>query len=136
LGLTDWRVEFDIERENKSGGVTKGFSVLLYPPKRDKPIRFESYSGGETQRLRLAGDLGLANLIMERAGLTSMIEVYDEPASFLSAEGLLDVAETLHQRALTHGKRIFLIDHSTMDFGDAERLLVVKDERGSRLDLT
>jgi len=134
LGLTDWRIEFDVERENKSGGVTKGFTVLVYPPGRKEPVRFEAYSGGETQRLRLAGDLGLANLIMERAGLRSMLEVYDEPASFLSAGGLVDVAETLHTRALTTNKRIFLIDHATIDFGEfTGRLCVVKDHIGSHL---
>lgn len=134
LGLTDWRVGFDVERENKSGGITKGFVVLVYPPGAAAPIRYESYSGGETQRLRLAGDLGLANLIMEGAGLTSTIEFYDEPSQHLSQEGLLDLAETLAQRAETQGKQVFLVDHHVVDFsGFAGTIVVTKGPTGSSI---
>lgn len=134
LGLTEWRVKFDVERENKSGGVTKGFTVFVYAPGHTEPVRWEAFSGGEGQRLRLAGDLGLANLIMERAGLHNTIEFFDEPSRHLSQEGLLDVAETLDQRADLGGKRIFLVDHTTIDFGGfAGRLMITKGLDGSRL---
>ena len=76
LGLLDWRIEFDVERETKAGGISKGFVVFVHPSDKADPVRFEAYSGGETQRLRMAGDLGLANLIMERAGLTNTLELY------------------------------------------------------------
>lgn len=134
LGLMEWRIAFDVERENKSGGITKGFIVLIYPPEATEPVRYEGFSGGETQRLRMAGDLGLANLIMERAGLSNTVEFYDEPSRHLSQEGLLDLAELLAQRAEAHGKRIFLVDHHVVDYsGFAGTILVVKDADGSRL---
>lgn len=134
LGLLNWRIEFDIERENKSGGLTKGFTVLVHSPGRDQPVKFETWSGGETQRLRLAGDLGLANLIMNRSGLINTIEFFDEPSRHLSQEGLIDVAETLKQRAETMGKVIFLVDHNALDFGGfAGRIIAVKDKDGSHL---
>jgi DNA repair exonuclease SbcCD ATPase subunit len=134
LGLTDYRIEFDIERENKAGGITKGFVVMVYSPDHDQPVRWEAWGGGVTHRLRLAGDLGLANLIMEQAGLRNAVEFFDEPSRHLSQEGLLDVAETLHQRALQDSKRIFLVDHQTIDFGDfAGRVLITKSRDGSRL---
>jgi DNA repair exonuclease SbcCD ATPase subunit len=132
LGLTDWRVEFDIERENKSGGVTKGFAVMVYPPNRKEPIRFESYAGGETQRLRLAGNLGLANLIMERAGLITQVEFYDEISQHLSAEGIDDALTTLSERASSLNRRILVIDHHTLDFGDfAGVFIMTKTSNGS-----
>ncbi len=134
LGLMEWQIEFDVERENKAGGITKGFVVLIYPPGADESVRYESFSGGETQRLRLAGDLGLANLIMERAGLSNTIEVFDEPSKHLSQEGLLDLAETLCHRAQEQGKRILLVDHSIIDFsGFAGTITVIKDSNGSKL---
>jgi DNA repair exonuclease SbcCD ATPase subunit len=133
LGLTDWRIEFDVERENKSGGITKGFVVFVYAPGRDEPVRFEAWSGGATQRLRMAGDLGLANLIMVRAGLTSTVEFYDEPSRHLSEEGQLDLAETLMQRALADKKVIFLVDHNLIDFGFTGTITVVKTASGSQL---
>lgn len=135
LGLMKWRVAFDVERENKSGGITKGFIVLIYPPGAESPIRYESFSGGETQRLRLAGDLGLANLIMERAGLSNTLEAFDEPSKHLSQEGLLDLAECLCQRAQEQGKIIVLVDHQVVSFsGFAGTFTVLKDADGSRLD--
>lgn len=135
LGLLDWHIEFDVERENKSGGLTKGFVVLIHAPGAPGPVRWEAWSGGETQRLKLAGDLGLANLIMERAGLTGTIEFFDEPSKHMSPQGLLDLAETLHQRALTTEKRIFIVDHHAIDFGDFNgTITVIKDQKGSRIE--
>lgn len=135
LGLEDWQIEFDVERENKSGGVTKGFVVFIRNSTHPEPVRFEAWSGGEGQRLQLAGDLGLANLIMLQAGLHNTVEFYDEPSKHLSRTGLLDLAETLHQRAVTDGKRIFLIDHHTVEFGEfADTIKVIKTEKGSTLE--
>ncbi len=134
LGLVDWRVQFDVERENKSGTVTKGFVVLVYVPNRADPVRLEAWSGGETQRLRLAGDLGVANLIMERAGLVGKVEFYDEPSNHLSDEGLLDLADTLHDRATALGKRIWLVDHRLMDHPFTGVMLCRKDQFGTRLE--
>jgi DNA repair exonuclease SbcCD ATPase subunit len=134
LGLTDYRVEFDVERENKAGGVTRGFVVLIYVP-GEGAVTWEEFSGGEVQRLRLAGDLGLANLILQRAGLSGQIEIYDEPSEHMSEEGLLDLAETLDSRAMTTGKRILMVDHRLIDYNFAGRITAVKDKNGSRLEV-
>ena len=132
LGLVDWKLLLDIERENKSGSVTKGFSVLVSNSENKKPVRFESWSGGETQRLRLAGDLGLANLIMERTGFINKIEFIDEPCEYLSREGINDLLESLHERAINEDKKIFLADHNILEFGDFEGTLsIIKDKSGS-----
>lgn len=136
LGLMDWTIRLDIERENKSGGITKGFTVMIYPPGVDptKAIKYESYSGGETQRLRLAGNLGLANLIMERAGLRNTIEFYDEPSAHLSDEGTLVLADTLAQRALDTERRIFMIEHRLLDYPYTGTINIIKDKDGSRIE--
>lgn len=134
LGLTDWCVEFDVERENKSGGITKGFTVLVYAPGHEQAVRYEAFSGGELQRLRLAGDLGLANLIMERAGLISSFEALDEPSQHMSQEGLIDLVETLTERAENTKKVILVIDHHSIEYGGfAGTITVVKDKNGSRI---
>lgn len=132
LGLPDWQVEFDVERENKAGGITKGFTVLVRNSSNPEPIKFEAWSGGEGQRLQLAGDLGLSNLIMQQYGLEGAIEFYDEPTSHLSDVGRHDLALTLHQRAVEQGKVVFLIDHSLIEFGDfADVIEVAKGQNGS-----
>lgn len=134
LGLVGWSIEFDVERENKSGSITKGFVVLVRAPGQLEPTRLEAWSGGESQRLQLACDLGLANLIMQQAGLKNTIEFYDEPSKHLSKAGLVDLAETLHQRAIDDGKRIFLVDHNMPEFGEfADVITVTKGEEGSMI---
>jgi DNA repair exonuclease SbcCD ATPase subunit len=133
LGLADWKIQFDIEREKKDGGFSKGFSVIIIHPSGNS-IRFETFSGGESQLFRLAGALGLSNLICERAGLVNKIEILDEPSSHLSKEAVLSLTELLHQRAIQTDRRIFLIDHSAIEFGDFQSVItVVKDAEGSRI---
>ncbi len=135
LGMPDWQVTFAIERENKSGGLTRGFIVLIKGPSNKEPVKWENWSGGETQRLQLAGDLGLSNLIMQQAGLRSEVEFYDEPSTHLSPEGMMDLADTLHDRAVNEGKRIWIADHAAISsFGAFEGIIIArKDENGSSI---
>lgn len=133
LGMPDWQITFDIERENKSGGITKGFVVFVKSPANSEPVRWENWSGGETQRLQLAGNLGLANLIMRRAGLSNSIEFYDEPSTHLSQQGMMDLANLLYERATTERKKIWIVDHTSVtNFGEFEGIITVrKSENGS-----
>lgn len=135
LGMPDWQITFDVERENKSGGITKGFVVFIKGPNNSEPVRWESWSGGETQRLQLAGDLGLANLIMQRAGLRNTIEFFDEPSTHLSPEGMMDLANMLHERAIEEDKTIWIVDHTSItNFGEFEKTITVeKTENGSSI---
>lgn len=135
LGMPDWQITFDVERENKSGGVTKGFVVFVKSPANNEPVRWENWSGGETQRLQLAGDLGLANLIMQQAGLTNTIEFYDEPSTHLSPEGMMDLANMLHDRAVSEQKRIWIVDHGSItNFGEFTGIITArKDGNGSSI---
>ncbi len=135
LGMVDWQVTFDVERENKSGGITKGFVVMIKSPSNKEPVRWENWSGGETQRLQLAGDMGLANLIMHRAGLSNTSEFYDEPSTHLSPEGMMDLANLLHERAISEGKRIWIVDHASItNFGDFEAVITAeKTKNGSAI---
>ena len=134
LGLGDWKIEFDIERENKSGGVTKGFITLITDPK-GYTAKYETLSFGETQRVKLAGCFGLANLIMERAGLVSKIEMYDEITQHMSDEGVKDTLDCLRDRAINTDKQIWLIDHRSMDYGDFMGIInITKDGTGSHIE--
>jgi DNA repair exonuclease SbcCD ATPase subunit len=135
LGMPDWQITFDIERENKSGGITKGFVVFIKSPHNKAPVRWENWSGGETQRLQLAGDLGLSNLIMTQAGLNNTVEFYDEPSTHLSQEGMLDLADLLHERALDEDKCIWIVDHTAItNFGDFKGVITAKkDNNGSSI---
>lgn len=134
LGLVGWEIKFDVERENKSGGVTKGFVAQIYAPGRSEPEKFEAWSGGESQRLILATSFGLANLIMQQAGLSNIVEFFDEPSKHMTYSGRMDMTEALHHRAIKSGKKIYLVDHNTIDFGDFKgTVTVIKDSDGSKI---
>jgi DNA repair exonuclease SbcCD ATPase subunit len=109
--------------------------VFVHSPANDEPVKWESWSGGETQRLQLAGDLGLANLIMQQAGLSNTVEFFDEPSTHLSPEGMMDLANMLHERAVSEGKRVWIVDHTSItNFGEFIGIITArKSSNGSTI---
>lgn len=135
LGYQDWSIEFDVERENKSGGITKGFTTAIHSPDSGVLVPWAGWSGGETHLLRLSGALGLSDLITTRAGLTPKVEFFDEPSRNVTEVEVTALAEILRERAHREGKRIFLIDHQAIDSGLFDGIItVVKDKNGSHLE--
>jgi DNA repair exonuclease SbcCD ATPase subunit len=135
LGLQDWEIQFATERETKSGSVSHAFSIFLFPPGQSKPVTWDSYSGGEAQRWQLAVTFGLSEVLLSRAGIEPDIEIYDEPTGFLSQEGIDDLLECLHTRAHELQRRIYLIDHRSLERGSFDGIVtVVKTDAGIRID--
>lgn len=132
LGLLDWELNFQIDRETKAGGLAKGFSVFVRSPNNDALVPWKAWSGGEKQRLRVAGNMGLSDLIRSRTGATLALEVWDEPTKNLSPQGVNDLLESLAARARKERRQIWIVDHRTHAFGEfSGTVTVVKDERGS-----
>jgi len=132
LGLHDWSFEFDIERETKAGTINKSFTTLVHSPYTEDAVPWEVWSGGESQRLRLACAMGFANLICARSGIQPNIEMWDEPSSWLSGAGIDDLLSVLAARAQRTAKVILLADHRALAFGGfAGRILIRKDAGGS-----
>jgi DNA repair exonuclease SbcCD ATPase subunit len=133
LGLSGWRIAFATERETKSGSLSAVFNVLLYPD-QDEPIRFEAYSGGESQRLQLAIAFGLSEIVLARAGVTVNLAAFDEPTRGLSAEGVEALLEHLADRAKTLKQTVYVIEHHSLERGAFDQtLLVRKTAAGSQL---
>ena len=135
LGLSDWSVKLDIDRETKSGTVRKGFSVLVCSPDNEDFVPMEVWSGGEMQRLKLAGSLGLMDLIQSKRQVDFGIEIFDEPTAWLSPVGISDLVQLLYDRAKENNKKLFLIDHKDLgSFGMFSGTInIVKDEKGSHM---
>lgn len=132
LGLADWKITFDVERETQAGGVSKGFTVFIHAPDLDKPMPWETWSGGETQRLRLAGAMGVMGLLLGQRGCLPNVEVWDEPTAHLSEEGIEDLLDLLVDRAERLGKQIWLVDHRSLDYGEfTGEICIVKGRKGS-----
>lgn len=135
LGLQGWQILFKADSETKSGTVKRGFTVEVLSPANSKPVPWASWSGGEAQRLRLAGNLGLSNLIRSRCGITMPLEVWDEPTQFLSHQGVTDLLNALSRRAQDEQRQIWIVDHRSLGYGGfAGTVTVVKGKGGSRFE--
>jgi DNA repair exonuclease SbcCD ATPase subunit len=131
LGLIDWKIDFKTATETKSGTVKLGVQVNVKPPKH-KATKFDVLSGGEGQRARLAGSLGLANLVQRWAGVHYNFEVWDEPTAWLSPEGVENLLECLSYRSDSQNKSIWICDHRALLHSSfAETYMVTKDAQGS-----
>ena len=137
LGLVGWEISLSVDKQNKDGSSKKGFTVLIKSPHNEELVPFEAWSGGEGQRLRLAGTLGMMDFISGRMGFTTNIEVFDEPSTWLSSDGVENLLSALRDRADSTRKKLFIIDHRDLDtFGSFDgTITVVKDKEGSYIAL-
>ena len=136
MGLQDWSVSFDVERENKSGTINKNFTVMVQAPTMKDPVPWEVWSGGESQRLRLAVSMGFANLVNNRLGVQPNVEMWDEPSTWMTEAGIQDLLVVLADRAQRFQRVILLADHRVLDFGGFAGVInIVKSRDGSQIDV-
>lgn len=136
VGLVGWQVGFDIERETKAGTIQRGLITTVTPPqiKGDHTIKWSSWSGGESQRIRLVGALALSEVLLARAGVECNVEILDEPTKGLSNEGAEDICEFLSDRSRKLGRTIWLVDHKTLESSYFDKVITVtKTKSGSTL---
>lgn len=135
FGLIGWQILYDVEKETKSGTIKRGLSVSILSPYNDKPVKWESWSGGEAQRLRLLGTFALSDVLLNRAGIEPSFEIFDEQSQFLSAEGVSDLVDVLADRATRAKKTIFLVDHTTIESSRfASTITINRTKEGTLLD--
>jgi DNA repair exonuclease SbcCD ATPase subunit len=134
-GLHNWRILFDIEKETNKGTIKPGLTVFIQSPSNKEPVRWESWSGGEAQRLRLVGSLALAEVLLAYMGVNTNLEILDEPTNGLSVSGVEDLCEFLARRAKKLDKDIFFIDHmATANRHFSNTFTVVKNKKGSYIE--
>ena len=132
LGLNEWLVKLSVERDvNKGRSVRRGFSVEVQSPYNDRFVSFKCWGGGVSQRLRLAGTMGLIDLIRSRTGAECNIEVWDEPSQFLSPEGIDDLISVLKDRSVGGCKKVFLIDHRDLSSHSLFNSIIFIEKRKS-----
>lgn len=135
MGLVDWEVRYDVEKETGKGSINRALHVTILSPNNDKAVRWEVWSGGEAQRLKIAGSLALGEVLLNHAGVRSNLEVLDEPSRGMSRMGIADLCDFLSDRAARLDKSIFLTDHHALNTGRFKTTLTVrKDAYGSFLD--
>ncbi|MNK82076.1 chromosome segregation protein [compost metagenome] len=135
LGLIGWDIRFSVDRETKSGSLSRGFAATVSSPGGGEAVPWEAWSGGEAQRLRLAAQMGLADMIRGRTACQLALEVWDEPTQGLNAQGTQDLLEVLAERAQAEQRQIWVVDHNAHAFGGfSGGAVVVKESGGSRIE--
>ena len=136
LGLVGWDLVFEVDRETKGKTVSRGFSVFVRSPRNARAVPWESWSGGESQRLRLAAQMGLANLIRASTGSEFALEVWDEPTNGMNAGGIDDLLAALRERAKREHRQIWVVDHHALGHGGFDGgVTVIRDDEGSRFEI-
>lgn len=125
LGLLGWELRFAVDKVNKRGTVTKGFSVEVVSPESPEAVPWEAWSGGEAQRLRLATQMGLADLIRQRTGTSLAVEVWDEPTQGINPQGLTDLLDALGDRARRERRQVWVVDHHSLGYGAFDGLATI-----------
>lgn len=134
VGLLDWQVRYDIERTTKKGTTQRGINTLIFSPDNKSAVRWEAWSGGEGQRLRLIGALSFADVLLRHSGMQTNLEVLDEPTQHLSSQGVRDLVEFLQGRAKAYERTVFFIDHHAVESSLFDSVTtIVKDAHGSRV---
>lgn len=135
-GLVNWQIKYDVERETKQGNIARGINIVVLSPSNKNAVKWEVWSGGEAQRLRLIGTTALSSVLLNHVGVSTNLEIYDEPTVGLSKEGVQDLVEMLAQRAKDNKKNILLIDHHAIESSRfTQTILVTKDSKGSFLQI-
>jgi DNA repair exonuclease SbcCD ATPase subunit len=132
IGLVDWEIRCEIEKESKSGTVQRLINVQIKSPESEGYVKWESWSGGERQRLKLVGSLALSDVLLGQVGIETNLEVLDEPAVYWASEGVQELCAFLATRAREREKTIFYIEHQAVESSSfSEVLTVVKDGQGA-----
>lgn len=130
VGLIGWSVKYAVERETKSGSTSAGLNVVILGPDMADGRKWEAWSGGEGQRLRLVGALALSEVLLNYAGVECSLEILDEPTRHLSEDGVRDLVEFLGDRARSLGRSTWLVDHMAIESSAFDSVVtIVKDAR-------
>lgn len=134
VGLEEWSVKYGIEEETKSGTIRRSLNVQIFSPMSESGAKWESWSGGEGQRLRIVGSLSLSDVLLARLGLSCNLEVLDEPTQHLAPEGIRDLCGFLADRARKNGSAIWYVDHQAVESHNfSSSVLIRQTSHGARI---
>lgn len=134
LGLSDFVITFATEKEAKSGSIMNKFDVLVtHSSSGNAPVPLSAWSGGEYQRLRIACEIGLSNMILTARGVKCNFEIWDEPTAHLSTEGVESLMHCLRDKAISQRKCVWVIDHIARAFPFDSTTIIEKSIAGSRI---
>ncbi len=112
IGMENWKISIAYDYETESGESRKGFTVYVSNHTiSSRVVPWEAFSGGERQRIKIGGMIGLANVIDDEFDSPLLFEHWDEPTTWLHSNGIESLVSILRERARAKGKVILLADH-------------------------
>lgn len=133
LGLEKWKVLISMEKELVSGEVKPQFDIFIQSDNKE-PVPLSVWSGGELQRLKLAGNFALADLILGWYGIETNLFILDECSQHLSEEGIEDLVSVLED--ISRAKDVFLIENRNFKIKGFDNIItIIKDKEGSRIEM-
>ena len=137
IGLIDWDIRYKVERTTLAGTTQRGLNVLIKGPRDRQSVKWQCWSKGEGQRLRLVGSMALSDVLLAHAGIETNLEIFDEPTAHMTKHGVDDLCELLAQRAESNGKIVFFIDHKAVESSHfTSSLKVIKSKDGRSMLVT
>ena len=125
------KIEYSTTKELKTGGWTDAFDILIYTEDGVSRRKYENYSGGQKQKIKLAISWALADLISERLDKNYDIEIIDECDHSLDETGRSKIIDCLQKR----NKNIFLItQYSDLQNRFDNVIKVIYENGRSRID--
>lgn len=135
LGMPGWEIQYSANRTTGAGSVAPDFQTFITSPDTAEKVPWESWSGGESQRLRIASAMGFIDFVQSATGADWGLEFWDEPTTFLSSKGVDQLLTLLKERALRMKKQIWIIDHRSYDYGHFSGIVqVIKGPEGSIIE--
>jgi hypothetical protein len=134
LGLDDWSVTCSSTKVLETGEERAKFDMRIRSPESPDWVRWEVWAGGETTKLRIAGDAAFADLTASRMSQPPAFEFWDEPTQHLSEKGCTELMEFFKHRSRTRDKQVWVIDHRTQYSGDVDHHWhFIRDEMGTNI---
>ncbi len=133
LGLVDHSCKVSTERELKNENIRRELNIKIVKNVKGEAVEkdYEDLSGGEKQRIRLAVDTGISELIRSKEDCQwKNFVMYDELSDNLSPEGMADLLDLME--ILSENQTTLFVDHGVLQESHFSGIFTfVKDTSGN-----
>lgn len=126
MGFTD--LDFLFEFVESGSKDIYNLNMKLISRSTGHTMSWESCSGGEQQRLKLACVFSFIDALQMHQNIDTNLEVWDEPSTGLSETGIDDLVCSLKERADNHGKQIWMVDHNEISYSGFDGVMILKKD--------
>jgi exonuclease SbcC len=122
-----------MQRETGDNRTVETLDINVSDTEGERP--YESFSGGERMRVDVALRVAMSTLLAQRAGAPIDLLILDETAAPLDTDGRQVLSECLRQIADRYSNVLLITHVEELQDLLPTRILVNRDEQGSRLEV-